>query len=232
MGLQNGTDRKCLQIIPEELYDDSMAAKAEQVYQETGKKVTYILGRMEVRGARGSIFYAKGAKIEDRIIVQANNTQFTAEQIADHEAYHGMADPVNYGQLLNDSIVDRITETFSREEFDQVLNKYIAALSGVYDLKSARDGYEYEQRVKDIVEELLADAHAGMNMWDAGATQFTETVNQILDEKSIFPGNQGRRTAQSSLQAHLKRNIRFPISAAHVRTMEKELFWTQICLTA
>ena len=183
--MQNGTETKHLQIIPEEYWDDSMAAKAEQVHQETGRQVTYILGRMQVRDAKGNIFYAKGVNTGDRIIVQANNTQYTAEQIADHEAYHGMADPKNYGQLLSDGIVEQIKNTFSREEFDQVLRKYIDALSGIYDLRSARDGAEYEQRMNGIIEELLADAHAGMNMWGAGATKFTDTVNRFLDDNNI-----------------------------------------------
>ena len=185
LGLQNGTETKHLQIIPEEYWDDSMAAKAEQVHQETGRRVAYILGRMQVRDAKGNIFYAKGVNTGDRIIVQANNTQYTAEQIADHEAYHGMADPKNYGQLLSDGIVEQIKNTFSREEFDQVLRKYIDALSGIYDLRSARDGAEYEQRMNGIIEELLADAHAGMNMWGAGATKFTDTVNRFLDDNNI-----------------------------------------------
>lgn len=127
----------------------------------------------------------KGVTTGERIIVQANNTQYTAEQIADHEAYHGMADSENYGQVLNDRIVERIQNTFSREEFDEVLNKYIDALSGIYDLNGAQNGVEYEERANGIIEELLADAHAGMNMWDAGATKFTETVNRYLEENYI-----------------------------------------------
>ena len=35
------------------------------------------------------------------------------------------------------------------------------------------------------MEELLADAYAGMNVWDAGATQFTDTVREFMEENNI-----------------------------------------------
>ena len=182
LGIAEGTDRDNLKIIPQELYDEGMRTKAEQVYQETGKRVVYVLGPIECTNSRGT-FRVQGVKTEEQMIVRADHPKYTAEQIADHESYHGMSDV--YGSRLNDSIVERIKQTFSEEEFNAVLDQYILSLRNVIDVNGARSGREFQKQMGQIIEEVLADAHAGMNAWGNGATRFTDTVNQFLDENRL-----------------------------------------------
>lgn len=182
LGVAEGTDQANLKVIPQELYDEGMRVKAEQVYQETGKRVVYVLGSIECANSRGT-FRVQGVKTGEQMIVRADHPKYTAEQIADHESYHGMSDV--YGSRLNDSIVERIKQTFSEAEFNAVLDKYILSLRNVIDVNGARSGQEFQQRMGQIIEEVLADAHAGMNAWGNGATQFTDTVNQFLDENRL-----------------------------------------------
>lgn len=66
-------------------------------YQETKLKVTYVHGKIPIKNIRGGVSYAKGVRTPGNgIIVQANNFQASSEQIADHEAYHGLKQV--YGQ--------------------------------------------------------------------------------------------------------------------------------------
>ena len=191
LGVQTGTDNASLQVIPEEYWDAGMRNKAEQIYQETGKQVTYVLGRIEVSNTKGGTSYAKGVITENGIIVQANNFRDTPEQISDHEGFHAQVDM--HGRMLIDRLVERIKERFSQEEFQKVVDQYIYALRDVIDVAGARTGAEYENRIYQILEEVLADAHAGMNSWGAGATRYTDTVNQFLEENYIT-----RRSAQDN----------------------------------
>ena len=186
LGVAEGTNQANLKVIPQELYDEGMRVKAEQVYQETGKRVVYVLGSIECANSRGT-FRVQGVKTGEQMIVRADHPKYTAEQIADHESYHGMSDV--YGSRLNDSIVERIKQTFSEAEFNAVLDKYILSLRNVIDVNGARSGQEFQQRMGQIIEEVLADAHAGMNAWGNGATQFTDTVNQLLDENRLSRNN-------------------------------------------
>lgn len=72
------------------------------------------------------------------------------------------------------------------------MGQYILALDGLVDAQGAETRQQYEARIEAVVEELLADAYAGMNMWNAGASQFTETVREFMEENNISrkPGSE------------------------------------------
>jgi len=191
LGIQTGTENANLQEVPQEYWDEGMQAKAEQVYQETGKQVRYVLGQIQINGARGKTVNVRGVTTQEGIIVQADNFRYTAEQIADHESYHGMVQA--YGVNLNRELIRRIRQKFTQKEFDNVVAAYELALREIIDVAGAGNGNEYELRMERLFEEILADAHAEMNAFGAGADQFTETVNQFLDENGIT-----RKTEQSN----------------------------------
>lgn len=193
LGIQTGTETANLQEVPQEYWDEGMRTKAEQVYQETGKQVRYVLGSIQVYGRNGKTVNVRGVTTEGGIVVQADNLRYTAEQIADHESYHGMKRAYSGGINLNRELIRRIQKKFTRGEFDRVAEAYTLALRETVDVAGAKDGAEYEQRMDQLFEEILADAYAGMNAFGAGATQFTETVNQFLDENGI-----SRKTTQEN----------------------------------
>lgn len=151
-----------------------------RIYNETGKHLTYVMGRIQIRGASGAVGYARGVITGDQIIVQADHLRVPMEQIADHEAYHAKADFTD--GRLNAEIRKHIIETFSAEEFQKVLDQYIVSLRGVIDVNEARTADEFDAAVRQIEEEVFADAYAGINAFSAGADRFTDAVNQRMDQ--------------------------------------------------
>lgn len=180
LGLQNGTEARNIQVMPQENWDAEMSQLADRIYNETGKGVTYVMGRIQIRGTGGTVGYARGVITGDRIIVQADHLRIPMEQIADHEAYHAKVDFTD--GRLNDEIRRHIVETFSEEQFRQVLDKYIVGLRGVIDVNETHTGAEFEAAVRQIEEEIFADAYAGINAFGAGADQFTGAVNEKMDQ--------------------------------------------------
>lgn len=180
LGLKNGTEVRNIQIVPQEYWDSEMVQLDNRIYNETGKHITYVMGRIQIRGTGGTVGYARGVITGDRIIVQADHLRIPMEQIADHEAYHAKVDFTD--GRLNDEIRRHIVETFSEEQFRQVLDKYIVGLRGVIDVNETHTGAEFEAAVRQIEEEIFADAYAGINAFSAGADQFTGAVNEKMDQ--------------------------------------------------
>ena len=180
LGLASGTEAKTVQVIPQEHWDEEMSQLETRIYNETGKHITFVVGRIQVKGTGGGVSYVRGVINGEQIIVQADNFRATMEQIADHEVYHAKVDFV--GQRLNEELRRHIIDAFSEEQFRAVLDEYIKAMRGVIDVTGNMSAAEYESAVRQIEEELFADAYAGINAFGAGADQFTETVNEKMDE--------------------------------------------------
>ncbi len=191
LGLVNGTETKNIQVFPQEHWDGQMQQLASRIYNETGKNVTFCLGRIQIRGAGGAVGYARGVITGDRIIVQADNFGASMEQIADHEGYHAKAEFA--GRVLNDTIRQHIVDTFTEEQFRAVLDKYIVGLRGVIDVNDTRTGEEFEAAIHQIEEEVFADAYAGINAFGAHAEQFTQAVNEKMDQLYM-----GKQTSQEN----------------------------------
>ncbi len=191
LGLETGTQAKTVQVFPQTHWTIQMQETAERIKTETGRNVTYVLGRMQVKGAGGRVSTARGVISGEEIFIQADNTKLTIDQIADHEAYHARV--ADDGEWINDTIREHIVETYSREELDAVLDKYIEGLQGVIDVGNAQNGEEYEAAMRYIMEELLADAYAGINAFDAHAERFTQTVNEKMTQIG-----KGKQTAQEN----------------------------------
>ncbi len=187
LGLESGTEAKTVQVIPQEHWDEEMSQLESRIYNETGKHITFVVGRIQAKGTGGGTKYVRGVINGEQIIVQADNFRAPMEQIADHEAYHAKVDFAKQHSLrLNDEIRQHIVSTFSEEQLRTVLNEYIKALRGVIDVTGNMSAAEYENAVQQIEEELFADAYAGINAFGAGADQFTETVNEKMD--SLYLG--------------------------------------------
>ena len=180
LGLQNGTEARNIQVMPQEHWDAEMSQLADRIHNETDKGVTYVMGRIQIRHSDGTVGYARGVITGDRIIVQADHLRIPMEQIADHEAYHAKVDATS--RALNEEIRRHIIETFSEEQYRAVLETYVKQLRCVYNLTEAKTVEEYEETLNIIEEEIFADAYAGINAFGAGADQFTGAVNERMDQ--------------------------------------------------
>lgn len=180
LGIQSGTEARNIQLVPQEHWDAEMRTVAERVYQETGKSVSYVMGAVQVRGNDGRVRNVNGVISGDNIVVRADHLRLSLEQIADHEAYHGRVD--FFGDRLNQEIRQHIIETYSEEEFRSMLTKYVEALRGVYNAEDMQTGEDFAKMMKQVQEEVFADAYAGINAFGAGADRFTTAVNEKMEQ--------------------------------------------------
>ena len=186
LGLRRGTDAKTLQIIPESAWDDGLQATADRVREETGLDTVFVTGGIQI-GTPDGARLVRGAYTGDRIIVQADNIRATPDQIADHEIFHAQA--AQTPGLVRE-LEDRVREQYGPEELGRVVEQYIRKLRGVIDVteNAGEDGTQAEAWA--ILEEIFADAYAGINAFSAHAERFNETVEQTMAERGVGRGSQ------------------------------------------
>lgn len=182
LGLENGTEARSLQVIPETAYDDELRAVSADVYRRTGQRVTFVVGNIQVRAA-GKTRAVRGVWTPGGIYVQADNAGYSAAQIAAHEVYHDLA--ANTPGLDAD-VKQRIIERYGEDEFRRVAQVYIERLRGVYDVP---DGAEYDPALMDkyfasILQEIYADAYAGINAFGAHAERFADPTRETVKERT------------------------------------------------
>lgn len=182
LGLENGTEARSLQVIPEAAYDDELRAVSADVYRRTGQRVIFVAGNIQVRAA-GKTRAVRGVWTPGSIYVQADNAGYSAAQIAAHEVYHDLA--ANTPGLDAD-VKQRIIERYGEDEFRRVAQVYIERLRGVYDVP---DGAEYDPALMDtyfasILQEIYADAYAGINAFGAHAERFADAARVTVAERT------------------------------------------------
>lgn len=187
LGVENGTDAEVLTLVPEEAWDEGMNSTAIRAWEETGKEVTYVLGRIPVRTTDGGTSYVRGVYSKDGIIIQADNLRMSIDQIADHEIFH---DKTFQTPGLIREIEQRIVEKYGEEEFAQIVNTYIQKLRGIIDIPENASDFEIEEVYQQIEEEIFADAYAGFNAFSAHAERFNEDVEQTMKDRGIGRGSQ------------------------------------------
>lgn len=185
LGIENGTEARSLQVIPEAAYDDELRAVSADVYRRTGQRVTFVVGNIQVRAA-GKTRAVRGVWTPGGIYVQADNAGYSAAQIAAHEVYHDLA--ANTPGLDAD-VKQRIIERYGEDEFRRVAQIYIERLRGVYDVP---DGAEYDPALMDtyfasILQEIYADAYAGINAFGAHAERFADVTRETVTERTGGP---------------------------------------------
>lgn len=188
LGLENGTEARSLQVIPEAAYDDELRAVSADVYRRTGQRVTIVVGNIQVRAA-GKTRAVRGVWTPGGIYVQADNAGYSATQIAAHEVYHDLA--ANTPGLDAD-VKQRIIERYGEDEFRRVAQVYIERLRGVYDVP---DGAEYDPALMDtyfasILQEIYADAYAGINAFGAHAERFADPTRETVKERTGIRGRE------------------------------------------
>lgn len=179
LGISQGTAEKVVQTVPEAVWDEGMRATADRVYQETGLPVTYVIGGLQIEAPDG-VRLIRGVYTREGIIIQADNLRLTTDQIADHEMFH---DKAFQTPGLVGEIKARILERFGAEEFEQVVKTYAQKLRGVIDVPENASDEVVDAAIRNILEEIFADAYAGINAFSAHAEQYHEVVKQTLEEQ-------------------------------------------------
>lgn len=185
-GLPQGTPAKRNAIFSEDLYDEKMTATRDRVRSETGMDVIYVAGRMEFVGADGRTFYADAAVSNGKVYINATSAKYSIEALADHEVFHEKRKN-NYGLL--DAVRTRFESDIDPAEYHRLIEAYTEAYGGIYDAES-------ETAASDlVVEEIAADAYAGMNRAGTTASQYSDIVRSVVESRT---GRAGANTTQES----------------------------------
>ena len=169
LGLLDGTDNKVNTVVPESEYTPTLRA-AKQAVEEAGYTFRAVLGRIQTRYADVDGLFDPNTK---RIIIRADATKYSAEQLVAHEMFHALADS---DRTVREQAVRTIRAQYGEEEFEKVVQTYVKQMRGVYD---AADEAQHAL----MEEEVLADAYAGMNRFGAGATRYTEAVRSAAGQR-------------------------------------------------
>ena len=169
LNIPNGTIGKTMKVIPESssLYTNDMRRIADRM-KRLGKEVRFFIGEIECFDpwTRES-FRSNGATFGNEVWVRADDETFRAEDIAKHEEYHILK--ANYKEIQ-----EEIAHAIIRNHDEAELNRLMRAYARDYKGLSA----------DDILEEICADAYAGMEryyLWSEGtqgATQYTEEAQE------------------------------------------------------
>lgn len=184
MGLTNGTEARTVKPVPQQAYDEAMQETAQR-FAQAGYTVTYFTGLLQVATPAGPV-RVNGAVQGSRVYIQADNMRWTIDQIGNHEQFHIEAaeDPG-----LVEAVREEITSRFSEEQFSGIVETYIQKLRGVIDIPENATDAEIDAAVRDILEEIFADAYAGKNAFSAGSTEYTQAVRDVVDRRGT-----GRQT--------------------------------------
>lgn len=194
LGLEAGTDAKSIISVPLDDWDDGMSSTAERIWDETGVETVYVLGGIEIVGQGGQVRRVRGVyESGKRIIIQADNLRCTIDQIADHEIFHDKA--FQTPGLIRE-IEDKIALRYGREEFNRIVDTYIQRLRGIVDVAEDAGIEEIEAAYQAVLEEIYADAYAGINAFSTNAGQFSETVEETLADRGL--GRRGRETGEAT----------------------------------
>ena len=193
LGLSRGTDTASVLVMPQELWDPEMVQVAQEVQARTGATVTYVLGNMKVSQTDGSVGTVRGVQMPGKIIVQANHAKLSVGQIAKHEEFHVYAgrDPA----MVREAEA-RIKAKYDEAEFNNVVATYIQKLQGVIDIPANGTVEQINEAFYRIMEEIYADAYAGINAFGVEASRYQETVREVVQEREAIRAS--RENAQAT----------------------------------
>lgn len=192
LGISRGTDTANVLVMPQEMWDTEMTQVAQEVQQKTGATVTYVMGGMEVAHTDGSVGKVRGVQMPGQIIVQADHSKVSVAQIANHEAFHELA---SRNSKMVHTVEERIKARYDADEYNTVVATYIQKLQGVIDIPVNGTQEQILDAYYKILEEIYADAYAGINAFGVQASQYRETAQEVAQEWEIAAPSQ--ETAQA-----------------------------------
>lgn len=184
---QRGSTNESFALLPEEGWTSEIRNMVSRE-KAKGRTVIPVVGTMEAFSTNANKVTMVRAAVDvnsNRIWVQVDNPNYTAEQLIIHEDGHLRIKDAGFRADL----IDKIRENGSRK-LDAMIEAYKVALKYKIPEKSDPD---YEQKMRklaeDATDEILCDAFAGINIFapvsdvKKGAEQFTDIVNSV-EEKS------------------------------------------------
>lgn len=174
LGLAEGTENRNLWRVAEAAYNEDTKVAA-RVARDNGLEFVAVGGgaietMVNVNGEM-RVVKSRGCVVDGKMFVRVDDSTFTAEQIARHEAAH---EQIRKGEIDVEQTRQKLLEQYSDAEIDAIIELYASAYgdSGL--------------TAEEVLEEIVCDAEAQMN---AFATEQTE---RIAGEVGMFLRNVGK----------------------------------------
>lgn len=194
LGISSGTDTANVLVMPQEMWDTEMVQVAQEVQKKTGATVTYVMGGMEVTHTDGSVGKVRGVQMPGQIIVQADHSKLSVSQLANHEAFHELA---SRDVEMVRTAEERIKARYDADEFNAVVATYIQKLQGVIDIPANGTAEQVVEAYYQILEEIFADAYAGINAFGVQASQYQETIQELVQERgTVAPSRENDQATE------------------------------------
>lgn len=183
VGVQGGTERKTLRVVPEDLYTDEMR-EVRDAYEAQGVDIVYFTGYLNIADGEGGSFNARAAVSTDgeKMWLKADHDTISVRQLAKHEEFHRIVQ--EDGGLLSSTVSDIVAE--HGQELGKMVSRYIAQ-------------YGWTDRSNEsILEEICADAYAGIDIFNLadpmgrGAEVFSDTVEKTAERTNGFRRRLGK----------------------------------------
>lgn len=195
--LGEGGTQSTVAVMPAaEIRKNADAKKAAEFFRTAGiKRYQFVVGQLEIT-ADGRTFRADGVTLADgTVLVRLDSEEYTATQLAKHEGYHIIAQ-------RNAEMAQRIRKRLVAEGkiSKAQIDSYIDAYNVIYGDNT--DAY---------VEEIVADAYAGINRTAYG-------TNNIRTEVTMEAGQWTKKSGSARAPPELQ----FSASAEQISEQDRE----------
>ena len=192
-----GGSESTVRVMPRaEILKNADAKKAAEFFRTAGiKRYQFVVGQLETT-VDGRTFRADGVTLADgTVLVRLDSEEYSATQLAKHEGYHIIAQ-------RNAEMAQRIRKRLVAEGkiSKAQIDSYIDAYNVIYGDNT--DAY---------VEEIVADAYAGINRTAYG-------TNNIRAEVTMEAGQWTKKTGSARAPPELQ----FSASAEQIREQDRE----------
>lgn len=185
LGIDNGADTGNLRIVQpaaDGTYADANVQAAEDFLKKLGMQATFVKGKIFVRNPyTEKVQSVTGAVTAEGRIIIRTDAKVTALQLAKHEAFHTLVE-TNPG--LRQQVLDELFAEHGEEKVLGLAQKYVEGYEGIYGA--------WETEPDAYIDEMLADAYAGINRTFARAAQYEKQVNGYVEREGLTQGEGGR----------------------------------------
>ena len=170
IGLSKGSAQRSFREAPEGVWTEEMKKAAGTLRDAGFTEVHFTVGSISVENQRAKVTrYVDGAAVGDTVWVNATAKKWTVQQLANHEAFHRQ---VQDAPGLLDSVRAALVDELGEDGLSELAARYAEAYEGCYDA----------EELEAYIEEICADAYAGMDRLPEAKTQIIQKAAKTAQE--------------------------------------------------
>ena len=156
LGLTKGSPERSLVVVRPEAYTPTIE-ECQEIADSEGLELVPVSGMLRVENDKGKVVTVAAAIENGKIFVQTDSVRHNAVEEVMHEVYHHK---VQIDPGLQERVLDRIRQTYSKEETQELFERYYEDYVSLYgDVMT-------EEELEDAVwQEMLADAYANLQRY-------------------------------------------------------------------